>query len=247
MSAAALIQGASRGIGLAMTGSLLERDPDLRVIATCREPSRATALQDMRNEFPARLRLLRLDLEDEASLAEAAQQLGSEELNLLVNCAGILHDEQMKPERALREIDPVQLHRSFAINAIGPLLVAKHFHAQLPKKGRSVFASLSARIGSIGDNRAGGWYGYRGSKAAQNMFTKTLAVELARVRPDAISVALHPGTVATDLSAPFRRGVSRKPVFSAETAARQLLDVIDGLEAKDHGGFFAWDGSPIPW
>jgi len=137
--------------------------------------------------------------------------------------------------------------RSFRVNALGALLVAKHFQGFFDRNDRVVFASLSARVGSIGDNRLGGWYAYRASKAAQNMITKNLAIELRRRARGVVCVALHPGTVATDLSAPFRGGVPEEKLFDASRAARQLLGVIDSLTPDSNGGFFAWDGEPIPW
>ena len=118
---------------------------------------------------------------------------------------------------------------------------------RLPRDRRAVFAVLSARVGSIGDNRLGGWHGYRASKAALNMLVKTLSVELARTHPLAAIVALHPGTVDSSLSAPFQRGVALGRLFSPDQAAGQLLDVVDGLSAADSGSFIAWDGERLPW
>jgi NAD(P)-dependent dehydrogenase (short-subunit alcohol dehydrogenase family) len=139
------------------------------------------------------------------------------------------------------------LVRAFHVNAFGPLLIAKHFAPLLMHRARTVFANVSARVGSIGDNRLGGWYAYRGSKAAQNMFTRNLAIELGRRNPELVVMALHPGTVATDLSLPFRRGVPSDKLFDVGRAARQLLDVMDRVPRDQSGGFFAYDGSPIPW
>ena len=170
-------------------------------------------------------------------------------VDLVIHCAGTLHDDGagIAPERRLADVDPVKIARSFAINATGPLLVAKHVAPLLPRHGRAVFASLSARVGSIGDNRLGGWYGYRASKAAQNMFTRTLSIELKRRIRGIVCVALHPGTVDTDLSRPFQGAVPQGTLFPVDRAARQLLEVIDGLGPADNGGFFAYDGQPIPW
>ena len=133
------------------------------------------------------------------------------------------------------------------MNAFGPLLVAKHFEGLLAHKERAVFASISARVGSIGDNRLGGWYAYRGAKAAQNMFTKTLSIEWARSRRNVICIALHPGTTDTDLSRPFQANVAPEKLFSSERTVRQLLAVIDGLQPEDTGRFLGWDGAEIPW
>ena len=135
----------------------------------------------------------------------------------------------------------------FAINAAGPALVAKHLLPLTPKARTSVFAALSARVGSIGDNRLGGWFAYRSSKAALNMLIRTLAIEYRRTRPSGICVALHPGTVNTTLSAPFQAGMLDGKLFTPSRSAAALLSVMDGLGPDANGGFFAWDGSQIPW
>jgi NAD(P)-dependent dehydrogenase (short-subunit alcohol dehydrogenase family) len=186
-----------------------------------------------------------LDLCDEASVATAAASLPPGALRLVINATGLLHDDRQKPEKNLRNLEPAALARSFAVNAIGPALLMKHFLPRLARDGRSLFACLSARVGSIGDNRLGGWYGYRASKAALNQLVRTAAIELARSHPAAICVALHPGTVATSLSAPFVRGGTT--ILSPAEAAAHLLGVMERLGPKDNGGFFDWRGAPVPW
>jgi NAD(P)-dependent dehydrogenase (short-subunit alcohol dehydrogenase family) len=153
----------------------------------------------------------------------------------------------MQPERSLAQVEADSLVMAFRVNALGPLLVAKAFEPLLKRSRQARFASLSARVGSIGDNRLGGWYAYRATKAALNQMTRTLSIQWRRLTHPILCVALHPGTVATDLSAPFTRSYDPAKVFTTERAARQLLDVLDGLGPDDSGGFFAWDGSPIPW
>ncbi len=229
----AVIVGAEGGIGAALAARLT-----LEGIAVRSLSRRARAEQD------------RLDLTDEASIAAAFAALGTTladgpPLRLVIVATGLLHADGITPEKTFRALDAATLARSFAVNAIGPALIAKHALPLLPREGRSVLAVLSARVGSIGDNRLGGWYGYRASKAALNQMVRTLAVEMRRTRPEAIIAALHPGTVATGLSAPFRGGAER--VFTPEMAAGYLLAVIAGLRPSDSGGFFAWDGSPIPF
>jgi NAD(P)-dependent dehydrogenase (short-subunit alcohol dehydrogenase family) len=145
----------------------------------------------------------------------------------------------------LRDLDHASLTRLFAVNAIGPALVAKHFVPLLPREGRGVLAALSARVGSIGDNRLGGWYGYRASKAALNMLVRTLAIELARTRKEAICVTLHPGTVDTGLSKPFQKAVPPERLFTPDRSAAHLLDVLDSLTPAQTGRCFAWDGKEI--
>ena len=188
----------------------------------------------------------RFDLLDEASIAEAVRAVAARgAIRLAIDATGFLHDEAQMPEKSLRELDACRLARSFALNAIGPALLMKHLLPALPREGRAVFATLSARVGSIGDNRLGGWYGYRASKAALNQFVRTAAVELARRSPAAICVALHPGTVATGLSAPF--AAAGLDVQAPEVAAARLLAVIDRLTPTESGGFFDHRGEAVPW
>ncbi len=187
-----------------------------------------------------------LDLLDEASIAAAAGLVAQAGVpRLVVDATGFLHGGGFVPERSWRELDPVHMAQAFAVNAIGPALLMKHFLPLLPRQGIAVFATLSARVGSIGDNRLGGWYSYRASKAALNQLVRTAAVELKRRAPEAVCVALHPGTVATGLSAPFARsGLEVRP---AAQAAGELLAVIAGLKPADSGGFFDHKGIAVPW
>lgn len=185
------------------------------------------------------------DLTDEASIAAAAGQVG--EPRLVVIATGHLHGRGVEPEKRLADLAPDRLAYSFAVNAIGPALAIKHFAPRLPRTGKTVIAVLSARVGSISDNRLGGWYGYRASKAALNQFVRTASIELAVRRPDLACVALHPGTVDTGLSAPFQKGVAPERLFAPDLAADQLLRVIDGLSRADTGRFLAWDGQEVPF
>lgn len=186
-----------------------------------------------------------LDLEDEASIASAAAQVAKGPPPALVFVAtGVLHSGK-SPERSYRALSAEHMMRDYRINTVGPALVAKHFAPLFPRQGRSVFAALSARVGSIGDNRLGGWHSYRASKAALNMTLRNLAIELGRTHRELVVAGLHPGTVATDLSAPFQSGVIPGKLFSATQSAERLLAVIDGLTPADSGGVFAWDGARI--
>lgn len=198
------------------------------------------------SEDDRRLVAGQIDLLDEASIAAAAASLcGDEPLDLMIVATGLLHDAALAPEKALRDLDAGKLARYFAVNAIGPALVAKHFVPLLSRSGRPVFAALSARVGSIGDNRLGGWFGYRASKAALNMLIKTIAIEQARVRPNTICVALHPGTVDTALSQPFQRRVADGQLLDPATSAERLLAVIAELRPEDSGCCIGWDGLRI--
>lgn len=187
-----------------------------------------------------------MDLTDETSIERVARTLGNlEDLRLVIDATGLLSNERMHPEKALRLLDPAAMARSYAVNAIGPALLMKHFLPLLPRDGRSVFATLSARVGSIADNRLGGWYSYRASKAALNQIVRTAAIELARTHRDAICVAIHPGTVDTKLSRPFaKRGLD---VVSPKQAAKDLLAGLETLRPTDSGGFFDRYGRAIPW
>lgn len=245
----ALVVGASRGIGLAFVRALAVSTRVRRIWAGCRRPDAAGELTGLASGHD-RIRVLPVDITDEPALAAAATEIEGEAapLNLVINCAGVLHEEDgMVPERRLREVRGDWLARAFSVNATGPILLAKHVEPLLPRRERAVFASLSARVGSIGDNRLGGWYGYRASKAAQNMLLKTLSVELPRRARGAIVVALHPGTTDTDLSRPFQGSVRADKLFPPGRAAGHLLQVIDGLGAGDNGTFYAWDGRQVPW
>ena len=187
-----------------------------------------------------------LDLLDEASIAACARWLAARGApELVIDATGILHGPAMAPEKSWRELDPATLAQAFAINAIGPALLMKHFLPLLPRDRRAVFATLSAKVGSIGDNRLGGWYAYRASKAALNQFVRTASIELRRGRPQAICVALHPGTVDTGLSAPFAK--SGLQVQAPALAAQRLLTVLAGLKAEDSGQFFDYRGEHLPW
>lgn len=184
-----------------------------------------------------------LDLTREPTIAAAAARL-SGPFDLIFGATGALAVDGCGPEKTIAALDPAAMAAQFAANAVGPALLLKHLHPLLPGTGRAVFAVLSARIGSIGDNRLGGWIGHRAAKAALNQIVRTAAIEIARKRPEAILVALHPGTVDTPLSRPYR---GNRAVVSPAEAAANLLAVIDGLTPADNGGFFAWDGAPVPW
>ncbi|WP_302175615.1 SDR family NAD(P)-dependent oxidoreductase [uncultured Hydrogenophaga sp.] len=192
-----------------------------------------------------------LDYADEATVATAAQFVAAElertglPLRRLVVATGILHEGAVQPERSWNHLDATALQRLFLVNTIGPALVMRHCLPLLPRKGRSVAAFISARVGSIGDNRLGGWYGYRASKAALNQLVHTAAIELARRSPQALCVALHPGTVDTALSQPFAKtGLDVRP---AAVAAQELLQVLDTLPEGSNGGFFDHHGTTVPW
>ena len=230
MSGAAVVIGASGGIGGALEAALIDEAAFDTVHGFARSRSGAQ----------------HIDITDEASIAAAAAIVARGPASALVIIAtGLLHEGERGPEKTMTELDPAWLARTFAVNAIGPAMIAKHFLPLMPRSGQSVFAVLSARIGSITDNKLGGWYGYRASKAALNMLVRTIAIEDRRRNDRGIVVALHPGTVDTALSRPFRGTVQPGHLFDPDRAAMQLLDVIEGLRPPDSGRVFDFEGKEI--
>ncbi|CAM3273294.1 Short-chain dehydrogenase [Sphingomonas antarctica] len=228
----AVIIGASGGIGSALEAALIEEG----------------AFEVVHGFARSRGGVQHLDLLDEASIAAAAAHVGvGPAPSLVIVATGMLHEESNDPERALRDLDPSWLAKVYAVNAIGPAIVAKHFLPLMPRSGRVVFAALSARVGSITDNRLGGWHGYRASKAALNMLVRNIAIEERRRNDRAIIVAVHPGTVDTALSRPFQGNVQPGRLFSADRAAMQLLDMIDELSVRDSGKLFDFEGEEVPF
>ena len=217
----ALVIGASGGIGQALCAALAARGADV------------TGLSRRDDGF---------DLSDPATVEAALARLAPG-FELIFIASGVLTAGAARPEKALREVNAAEMAAQFAVNAIGPALVLRHAARLLPRDRRAVFAALSARVGSISDNRAGGWYSYRASKAALNQILHTGAIELARSHPHAICAALHPGTVQTG----FTAGYPGHDKVSPETAAENLLAVIDRLGPEDSGGFFDWSGARVAW
>lgn len=235
----AVIIGASGGIGQAITIALSSRSD----VSAIHALSRSAVDWPLRNVSAGQI-----DILDEDSIAAAAARVAEDGApDLVIIASGILSDNaSLKPEKSLRQQDRAAFERVFAINTIGPALIAKHFIPLMPRNGRAVFAALSARVGSISDNRIGGWHAYRASKAALNMLIKNYAIEQARRNPNFIAACLHPGTVDTDLSKPFQSGVADKQLFSAAQSAAYLLDVIDSLTPEQSGKAFDWAGKEVP-
>ena len=231
----AVVIGASGGLGVGLVDALSALAPSGSAQVLCLS----------RRSQPA------LDLLDEASIAQAAGWVRDQSaaagrpVRLVIDATGWLHGDGLSPEKALRQVDATHMAHAFAVNAIGPALLMKHFLPLLPREGRTVFATLSAKVGSIGDNHLGGWYSYRASKAALNQLVRTAAIELARTHPQAVCVALHPGTVDTALSAPFARtGLTVRPPAEA---AERLLGVLSGLAPAHNGRLIDHTGAALPW
>jgi len=232
----ALVFGAGGGIGAAIVRALASDPHCGAIFAAARTGPVSTG----------KVRGLRFDLTDEASIAEcvAAASIDAP-LDFVFVATGLLHDAHIRPEKTLRALDAVTMARAFQINTVGPALIAKHALPKLRKDEKAIFAALSARVGSISDNRLGGWHSYRASKAALNMLIKTCSLELAWTHPKALCVTLHPGTVDTRLSEPFQGNVAEEKLFSPERSASEMLTVLDKLAPSQTGGLFAWDGQQI--
>lgn len=227
--------GASGGIGAALVEHYAARDDVAEVHAGSRRGAGVTQ---------AKVRPFRFDTD---TLDAAVAAIGAPLDRVIVATGRLARADGGGPEKALRQLDAAALGELFAVNAIMPALIARAVQPLLVRDRRSVFAALSARVGSIGDNRLGGWHAYRASKAALNMLLRTIAIEWARTHPHGVVAALHPGTVVTPLSAPFLRGVASDKQFTPDKSARALIAVIEALTPADSGGFFAWDGATIPW
>lgn len=236
----ALVTGAGGGIGAAVVEALLASPRPGRVIAVGRHPP---AFEDARHQP------LAADLTREAGRRELADLMGESRLHLLFNTIGALHDDTLgiHPEKKLDDLDPTSLAHLFQVNAVTPALLLQVLQPSLKGRHPALVASLSARVGSIEDNRLGGWYAYRASKAAHNMLMKTAAVELRRLNANLTVTCLHPGTTDTRLSRPFQARVPRGKLFSPGFVAERLLSVLGQRPPGEGAGFLDWAGEPIPW
>ena len=231
------IVGSSGAIGHTFTAKLAERHPNATVHAFSRNQPPHTTGNIVHHL---------IDYSQEASIEKAAS-IASEQspIDVTIVATGILHEKNMMPEKSLRDLSATQLLRTFNVNTIVPALVAKHFIPKLSKKSQAIFAALSARVGSISDNKLGGWFSYRASKAALNMIIKNAAIETKRKNGNAIIVGLHPGTVQSDLSEPFLANVPENKLFTPEHSVEKLINVLQRLTPLESGKCFAWDGQEI--
>lgn len=232
-----LIIGASGGIGSAFAQILAARESVQRVVGTYR--STPPSWEDAKVEWAP------LDVTDESAVARLARDLG--EIDWLINAAGLLHEGAHGPEKRVAQVEPEFVMQNFRVNTLPTLLLAKHM-APLMRHGRpAIFATVSARLGSIGENGLGGWYSYRASKAALNMVIKNLSIELRRTHPQLVLASLHPGTTDTALSKPFQRNVPADALFTPGYSVNCMLQVLEGLSPEDSGGFWSFDGEALPW
>lgn len=243
-----LICGASRGIGLALCAALLARDDVAQVWAVAREASTSAGLAELAEQYGQRLRRVDCDARNEQALEALASQTleGCEHLHLVISALGILHQDGAKPEKGLAQLTLASMQASFATNTFAPILLLKHL-LPLLRKQPSTFAALSARVGSIGDNRLGGWYSYRASKAALNQLLHTASIELKRLNHASTVLAIHPGTTDTELSQPFQANVPEGQLFEPAFSAERIIEVVGAHGPTDSGTFWAWDDKPIVW
>ncbi len=252
-----LVLGASQGIGFGFVQRFLLEGHCVH--ATYRDRLSAAPLFALAAQYP-QLLLYPLDITEEAqieavlgAIAEELRQDAEQpaeqpaELAYVINCIGILHQGDLQPEKSLRQINADNLLTYFQVNSIASILLAKHLTPLIKNSSRTIFATLSAKVGSISDNQLGGWYGYRASKTALNMFMKTIALEYRRTCKSTIVAVLHPGTTDTQLSQPFQRNVPPEKLFSIDRTVDQLFNVMKALTLNDSGEFFSWDGTRLPW
>ncbi|XP_010866313.1 C-factor [Esox lucius] len=262
MASVALVQGASRGLGLEFCRNILINKATGAVIATCRNPAKATELMSLASQHPGKVTVLKLDVTREDDIKDAADHVKRVfgKLDLIINSSAMLHPSG-KGETSLRDVSAQGIISTLTTNTVGPLVMAKYFAPLLqkgsgafgrqpPEKARQhsgIIVNITAKVGSIGDNDLGGWYSYRMSKAALNMATRNLSIELGRSRPLVLCVSVHPGTVNTDLSRPYHRNVPKDKLFSPAHSVQCLMNIVDSLNVDKTGKAYSWDGSELPW
>lgn len=232
-----VVGGGSGAIDAAFAAELARKYPNACISSLSRTGSRSSDV---------RIRTVRVDYLDEASLRNASERVGQYgPVDLVIAAGGILHQSGMMPEKSLRDLSADKLLTLYSANTVGPALMAKHFPPLMSRGRRAVFAALSARVGGISDNRLGGWYSYRASKAALNMIIRSASIEMGRRNPQAVVVGLHPGTVDSALSRPFQGNVGPDKLFSPQFAVIRMLEVLESLKTSDSRHCYAWDGSRI--
>ena len=240
----AVVIGASRGIGLAITRALLGQSALRRIYATYRRRLTAADLLSLQD---SRLHTQRLDVSEDSDIDDFAGLIrrNGDQPDFVVHCAGILHEPGVRPEKALSQCERNAINRMFEVNSTGPLMIARAIVPLMPRRDIAHFTVLSAMVGSISDNRLGGWYAYRASKAALNQFMRTLSIECRRTHPGLCVTAIHPGTTDTALSRPFHANVREGKLYSPDQTAARVLDVIIARTPDQSGQFVNWDGNLI--
>ena len=232
------VLGSSGGLGSAFVRNFEKKEGVESVLALSRKKS---------NIYGSKIKEISIDIESEVSIINASKQIEQKKIDIIIVATGVLQNSFLKAEKRISQIEPDAINQIFSVNAVGPILVMKHFLPLMNPDRRSVFAFLSAKVGSITDNKLGGWASYRSSKAALNMLIKTASIEIKRSLPNCIAVSLHPGTVDTNLSKPYQRGVPKDKLFSPDYAVENLLKVIDNLTIADSGCFFSWNGEKLDY
>ena len=240
-----LIFGAGHGIGLAIVTHLLETYNHITIHASYRLKKKSSALIQLQEKFEKRIELHQLDPLNEEELSAFSKKVA--EFDLLINSIGVLHDSNgLAPEKSLAEVNLGNLTHAFQVNAALTPLLAKYIKPRKNQGHLNAFVSISAKVGSISDNRMGGWYAYRASKAALNMFLKNIALEYERKNQECLVLSIHPGTTVTELSNPYIEKTSLK-LHSPEETAKNILSVIEGKTLEENGKFYSWDGEELPW
>ena len=244
----AVIFGAGHGIGLALTKELLTKNVGVQIFASYRVKENAQNLMKLAETFPNRLNIVFLEPINESSRSDFFQCVSqkTDQVDLIFNCIGVLNDENCQPEKNLSQITVEKLIHSFTVNAALTPLLAKTFLPLISRSSISLFSTLSAKVGSIEDNHLGGWYGYRGSKAALNMFIKNIAIECSNRSIPCILLSIHPGTTTTSLSIPYIKN-SKLKIHNPKETAVNILSVINNKNLSDSGKFFNWNNTEIPW
>lgn len=244
----ALIVGAGHGIGFGLVHTLLVKNSKTRIMATYRKRENAEKLLSLQSEYKDRLEIIQIDATKESEICNLSNSIKEKNigLDLIVNCIGMLHNDDILPEKSLKDFNCEAFIEVMRVNSIVTPLLAKHFEKQLNNDVTSIFATISAKVGSIEDNRIGGWYSYRASKAALNMLIKTIAIEFTRKRKKCVVLAVHPGTTKTELSQPFIKRTTYKIHETHETASN-ILNVIENRDSHDTGKFLSWDAQELPW
>lgn len=241
----AIVFGAGHGIGLAVVKRILETSPDAIIHATFRNKLKAKELLELAKNESNKLTIHNIDPANEQEINDLSNKIG--EYDILINSIGILHnDSGLDPEKSLKDITYDNLIQSFKVNAAFTPMIAKYFIDKSRKKSISAFVTISAKVGSLDDNKIGGWYAYRASKAALNMFLINISHEAARKHLQTIVLSIHPGTTITELSKPFTGKTSLK-LHSTDETAFNIMNVIQGKTLEESGRFYSWDGELIAW
>ena len=228
--------GSSGAIGKAFIANYLENEAIKNIISFSRSPP---------SDLNKRVKHYSIDIEDEASIKEASANLNGLVLDEVIIASGLLHTGDFGPEKSIKDLKAENILKVFKVNTVGPAIIGKYFLPLLNKNTKSIMAFLSARVGSISENKSGGWYSYRASKSALNQIIKNFSIEIKRSNPNAIIIGLQPGTVESNLSEPFKKNVKKGNLFTAEYSVGMLKEVIDSSVALDSGKLIGWDGQEI--